>query len=163
MKKFWIQVGILTILIIGSLYLFTNVSMLEPFLPFKSTNSGTQIKINQIILDVEVADTPQGRNKGLGGRENLATSSGMMFVFPEEKKYQFWMKGMEFPLDFIFIRDGKVVDLLNNVKPPEQNQKDETLPIYQPVVPINMMLEVNSGFVQANNIKVGDAVYLVAP
>lgn len=151
------------VIILGSFYLFANMQILETLIPLQTQNFGTQVKIKDTILNVEVADTPGKRSKGLSGRESLATGSGMLFVFPEEKKYQFWMKEMKFPIDFIFIKDGKVVDLLNNASPPNPNQKAETLPIYQPIVPINMMLEVNAGFIQANSIKVGDLVFLVSP
>ena len=71
------------------------------------------------------------------------------------------MKGMNFPLDFIFIRDGKVVDIIPNVQPPLPNQPDSNLPVYEPTVSINMMLEVSAGFVAAHSIKLGDQVYLI--
>lgn len=163
MKKFWIQIIILLVLIFGSLYLFTNSQVIETLLPLSSSNANTQIKIGGTTLQVEVANTAGRRSKGLGGRENLASGSGMLFVFPEEKKYQFWMKDMKFPIDFIFIKGGKIVDILSNVPPPQPNQKTETLPIYQPITAIDMMLEVNSGFIQANRIKIGDTVYLINP
>lgn len=161
MKKFWIQVAILLIVIFGALYLGFNLSLIEPLLPLTQNSPQTKLMINQTVLNVEVADTAAKRSRGLGGRDSLASDSGMLFIFPETKKYQFWMKGMKFSLDFIFIKDGKVVDLLRNVPPPEQNIADENLPLYQPIVPINMMLETNAGFIDANSIKIGDTVFLV--
>lgn len=160
MKKFWIQIIILVLIIFGALYASFNRSILEPFLP--PTNlSQTQIQVGESIFSVEVVDTATKRNKGLSGRESLATGSGMLFIFPETKVYQFWMKGMKFPLDMIFIREGKVVDVLKNIPNPSAEQSDQSLPIYQPIVPIDMMLEVNSGTLDNNNINIGDGVYLL--
>ncbi|KKR81487.1 MAG: hypothetical protein UU73_C0001G0033 [Candidatus Daviesbacteria bacterium GW2011_GWA1_41_61] len=160
-KKFAIQIIALVLVILGALYLSSNSSILQSVLPLNQNLSRTQIKINETVVNVEVADTPSERSKGLGGRLSLASNSGMLFVFPETKKTQFWMKGMNFPLDFIFIRDGKVVDIIPNVQPPLPNQPDSNLPVYEPTVSINMMLEVSAGFVAAHSIKLGDQVYLI--
>lgn len=120
-----------------------------------------KVKINDNVLGVEVANTPASRAKGLGGRDSLGSDSGMLFIFDKAGKYSFWMKGMHLALDFIFIDQGKVVDVLTNIPSPEPNLKDENLPIYQPRVPVKMVLEVNSGYVSSHEIKVGDSVYLV--
>lgn len=161
-KKFAIQMIALVVVILGALYFTNNNGALQSVIPSSGQNlSQTRVKVNEAIVDVEVADTPAERSKGLGGRSSLASDSGMLFVFPETKKTQFWMKGMNFPLDFIFIRDGKVVDIMTNVQQPLAHQADSTLPVYEPTVPINMMLEVNAGFVSANSIKLGDQVYLI--
>ena len=71
------------------------------------------------------------------------------------------MKGVLLPLDFIFIKDGRVVDLLKNIPIPNQDQKDSDLPIYEPITVVDMLLEVNSGFITQNNIKVADVVSLI--
>lgn len=157
MKKFGIQMIFLVIIILGGLYLTMNQSIWQSYLPGGVINPPTnQIKIGEVLLNVEIADNAGERSKGLSGRENLATSSGMLFIFDTAKQYQFWMKGMKFPLDMIFIKDGKVVDLLNNVPIPDPSMKDDNLPRYQSTVPMDMLLETNSRFVQANNVKVGE-------
>lgn len=164
MKKFWIQVIVLVAIIFISMYVSfdNNTDLLNSLLPASSQpTQKSQLKIDDTTLTVEVADTPQTRNQGLSGRDSLSPNSGMLFVFPDTKKDQFWMKDMKFPLDFIFIRSGKIVDLIQNVPVPAPNQPDSSLPIYEPVEPIDMMLEVNAGFVRDHNIKVGDTIYLV--
>lgn len=161
MKKFWIQIILLLAVIFAALYLAQNQQTLTAILPLPANYESKQIKINETLVNIEIADTANKRAQGLSGRESLATGSGMLFIFNDTKKDQFWMKGMKFPLDFVFIRDGKVVDLLKNIPPPPLNQADSALPIYQPVTPINMMLEVNAGFIDTNNIKVGDSVFLI--
>lgn len=166
MKKFWIQFSILCVIIFGALYVTFNRNLLFPFLPNSGstttpTVSGNKLKVGNAILDIEVADSSAERAQGLSDRDSLDPNSGMLFVFPEEKRYQFWMKGMRINLDMIFIKNGLVVDLLTNVPKPQEGQKDADLSIYEPVTEIDMLLEVNSGFIQRHGIKVGDSVNLV--
>ncbi len=158
MKKFSIQVGLLIMIILAALYATFNPQVMGN-LTFLPTPAKTQqIKIDDTAINADVADTPAARQAGLSGRQSLDPNSGMLFVFQDPKIYQFWMKGMHFSLDFIFIRSGKVVDILSNVPfPADPNATD--LPVYAPTIPIDMMLEVNAGFANAHNIKIGDTVY----
>lgn len=159
-KKFTIQTIILLIIIFVSLAIFT--SRLNPFLTFVPQREVTQIvRINNVEIEVEVADTKEKRSRGLGGRESLATQSGMLFIFPQEDKYSFWMKSLKFPLDLIWIRNMAIVDIIKGATPPSAGQKDETLPIYLPREPIDMVLEVNGGFVGSQGIKIGDMMEIV--
>ena len=96
----------------------------------------------------------------MGGRESLASDSGMLFVFDRVDKHVFWMKGLSFALDFVWIKDDKVVDVSENIPPPESGQTDESLPIYTSKVEFNKVLEVNAGTVKKLNIKVGDTIKL---
>jgi uncharacterized membrane protein (UPF0127 family) len=85
----------------------------------------------------------------------------MLFIFPKEDNYKFWMKGLSFPLDFVWIREGRVVDLVTEVPQPAPGQADNTLPIIESSEGIDRLLEVNAGFVRANGIKIGDEVKML--
>ncbi len=122
----------------------------------------SQVKIDDALINVEVADTPETRGQGLGGRESLASDSGMLFVFPTPDKYSFWMKGMKIPLDFIWIKGTSVIDLLPDIQPPDPGTPDTSLPVYQPVEPVDHVLELSAGFISANNIKIGDSVKYIS-
>ncbi len=161
MKKFFIQIIILLLAAFGALYFAFQGNIPGIKQVGSRSQVAQQIKVGETTLNIEVADTPGERSIGLGGRDSLPADSGMLFVFPESKKYQFWMKGMKFPLDLIFIKDGKIVDFIENASPPTENQDDSTLTIYEPTVPVDMLLEVNSGFSKTNNIKAGDQVFLI--
>lgn len=64
---------------------------------------------NGTALDLAVADTQQEREAGLQGRANLPTHHGMLFVFADDEQRTFWMKGVPYPLDFVFVSsDGRV-------------------------------------------------------
>lgn len=124
-----------------------------------STNDLLTVKS---IVNVDVSDDKNERSKGLADRDSLASDSGMLFVFDKADKYRFWMKGMRFSLDFIWILDDRVVDILKNVPNPMANTQDSQLPIYGPTTKVNKVLEVNSGFVEKNNIRVGDKIQLMS-
>ncbi|MDD2823098.1 MAG: DUF192 domain-containing protein [Candidatus Daviesbacteria bacterium] len=161
MKKFWIQIIALTLIIFGGLYFYSNPSVIYMFFPNNAPIVTTKLKVGNNILNIEIADNTEERAKGLSGREKLASDSGMLFVFSESQKYRFWMKDMKIPLDIIFINEGGVVDLLKNIVPPGANQKDSDLPILSPITPVDMVLEVSSGYIDSHGIKVGDSVTLV--
>lgn len=161
MKKFWIQITALTIIIFAGFYFYSNQPALYTFLPNAAPTNLKELKVGENTLKVEIADTSDKRQKGLSGRQSLASDSGMLFVFTESKIYTFWMKGMLIPLDFIYINSGKVVDLLKNIQPPAPNQPDSELSRINPVESVDMVLEVNSGYIDSHNIKIGDSVSLI--
>lgn len=161
MKKFLIQVVLLIILTFLALgYFFSgfqfSTGSSNPFFPTTLTTG--QVKINDDVFIVEIADNKDERSKGLGGRQSLASGSGMLFIFVSPDKYQFWMKGLSFPLDFIYINGNEVVDIIKNAAPPRPDQSDDQLPIYIPAVPVDKVLEVNAGTVDALDIRIGDRV-----
>lgn len=106
---------------------------------------------------VERVDNQEEQAKGLSGRDSIG-SDGMLFIFPSSSIAKFWMIDMQFDLDFIWINDGKVVEITPNVPKPEPGMLSSELPTYQPSVPVNAMLEVNAGFAAQQGIQVGDVV-----
>lgn len=156
MKKFLIQFVLLIIVIATALLLYSGSVSSLPFLPEKTKFS--ELIINETKLKVEIADTPTKRSKGLSGRESLGQDEGMLFLFSSSQKHSFWMKGIKFPLDFIWINENEVVDITANAQPPASDQKDGNLPVYSPKVEVDKVLEVNSGLVERLKIKVGDMI-----
>ena len=107
---------------------------------------------------LEIADTPEERQQGLSGRRELADDRGMIFMFDEADHHSFWMKGMEIPIDIIFLRDNTVVTIYENVPPPE-NPSDELI-LYPPDEPSNRVIELPAGQAAASNIAVGNTLQL---
>lgn len=159
MKKFLIQFVLLTTVIAAALLLYRGSVPSLPFLPEQTKYS--ELLVNEVKLRVEIADTPSKRSKGLGGRESLGQNEGMLFIFPSSDKYSFWMKGLKFPLDFVWIKDSEVVDITTDAQPPSSG-KDVDLPIYLPKTESDKVLEVNSGTVERLKIKVGDMIRITS-
>ncbi len=158
MKKFTIQAMLILILIVAGIYLYKSSGQVSKLSFIPQGPSFRQIQINGSKLNVEIADTQSKRAKGLGGRESLASDSGMLFIFPQPSRYSFWMKGLSFPLDFVWVKGDQVVNVLQNIPPPSPGQADSALPVYQPDVEVDKVLEVNAGTIQRLNIKVGDTL-----
>src|SRR4051812_35678814 len=65
-------------------------------------------------VSLDVANTPKSRELGLSGRNSLADNKGMLFLFDEPGLPSFWMKGMKFPIDILFLNNNKIVTLYKN-------------------------------------------------
>lgn len=164
MKKFLIQAVLLVLLTGFGLFLFKYLESSNPTIPFiPQPAKMVNLQVNNTVLKVEIADSKEKRNKGLAGREKLASDEGMLFIFEKPDKYAFWMKGLKFALDFVWIKDDIVVDILENIPPPTINQADGELPVYSAKVEINKVLELNTGTISKLNIKVGDKIQIINP
>ena len=130
--------------------------LLTPLVYYKQRSdcSLKSLKINETEFFVEIADTPEERAKGLSGRQSLPEDQGMLFLFNEADFYSFWMKDTLIPLDFIWIKDGEVVEATQNVEPREYQPPQ----VLTPKEKINAVLEVNAGFVEKFDIKVRDKI-----
>lgn len=122
---------------------------------FKEKTEPLEIKINSAVLTVEIAKTSGQMKKGLAGRSSLCPNCGMLFEYPDYGVRNFWMKGMNFPLDFIWIKDKEIVGLAQNVPIVNESGEVKTLSSFKAV---NRVLEVTSGWISQNNVKIGDLV-----
>ena len=117
------------------------------------------VEIDDVEFEVEVADTPALRQRGLTGRTYLEERGGMLFIPDEPYVGDFWMKGMLFPLDFIWIgRDCQVADIHVYAGIPERGTPDDLIQRYYSYPRASYTLEVNAGEVDRFGIRVGDKV-----
>ncbi|MDP3974767.1 MAG: DUF192 domain-containing protein [Candidatus Jorgensenbacteria bacterium] len=123
---------------------------------FSLENKG-EVKINDQIIVVDIVRDENTRAKGLGGREGLGINEGMLFLFEETEVYPFWMKGMEFPIDIVWIAESAIVGFDERV-PPEPGVPDRALTVYAPPEPVDKVLELAAGRVRLLRAKVGDHV-----
>ncbi|KKW28351.1 MAG: hypothetical protein A3K06_00395 [Candidatus Doudnabacteria bacterium RIFCSPHIGHO2_01_52_17] len=105
---------------------------------------------------VEIADSPAEQIQGLSGRQSLCETCGMLFVFPEARVRSFWMKDMNFPLDIIFIRGGKITEVFADVPIPSGGN----IRTVESTEPADQVLELNAGGAKKFGIEPGDPVEL---
>jgi len=115
----------------------------------------SKVRIRATVITTDVALTEAQKQKGLGGRENLAKDRGMLFPYTHKEQYNFWMRDMRFPLDFLWIDDATIVDLTENVPYPKGNEKPI---ITTPRTPVNKVLELSAGTIKRLGIQIGDTV-----
>ncbi|MEX2033061.1 MAG: DUF192 domain-containing protein [Candidatus Colwellbacteria bacterium] len=108
-------------------------------------------------FNVEIADNPTARSRGLSGRINLETNGGMIFLFRGAGYQSFWMKGMRIPIDIIWIKGNRIVGFEKNVQP-EPGVKTANLKRYVSPEAVEKVLEVSAGTAERLGIQVGDEV-----
>lgn len=118
----------------------------------------SKVTINSATFKVLLARTPSEQQKGLGYRESLPTDVGMLFLFPDSSLHSFWMHGMKFPLDIIFILKNKVVAVYEDLPPLPDKAQNPLL--YGSDVLSDTVLEINSGLSKKYNIKPGDKIII---
>jgi uncharacterized membrane protein (UPF0127 family) len=112
-----------------------------------------QVCFGSRCLRVEVARTQAQRAKGLMFRSSLKQGRGMLFVFPRDDYWGFWMKNTHIPLDIIWLdKDKKVVYKVENAQPSTADPP----PTFRPVLPAAYAVEANAGFVNKNNVTFKD-------
>ena len=112
----------------------------------------TVITPKGVSIPVEVSDTPEKRSLGLGKRDKLENGWGMLFVFEKRIPHSFWMKNMRFPIDIIWLDNQRIVELAENVPPPQEGESPKVI---EPRLPSNFVLELESGRARALGLKVG--------
>ena len=69
-------------------------------------------------FQVEVADTPSERARGLMFRESLPRFAGMLFVYETPQPVAFWMRNTLIPLDMLFFdAAGRLTRMHANARP----------------------------------------------
>ncbi len=154
MKVVFLLFGLLFALLLGIMFFQNNQKNLNIKIPFsKSSPTAT---INKQAFTLLVAKTPKETQIGLSDKTSLPEKEGMIFIFEKADQYSFWMKNMKFPLDIIYIRDNKIVTIIENAQPPKN--KDDNPPILRPDEPADKVLEINSGLSKKYGFKKGDEI-----
>lgn len=122
------------------------------------------VQINNHKIDVEIAGTAEARERGLGGHAPLSDSEGMLFVFDNPIVQTFWMKGMTFPIDIVWIGadsrgEAFIAGIENNVDP-QIGATVRDMELYQSPVPVQYVLEVRGGLMDKWEVRIGDPVTL---
>ena len=151
-----IVIAIILFLIAGLIYKFypiykQSISILE------SHAELAEVKINEDIFTVFIADSKEEKKRGLIGHKSLSEKSGMLFIFDAPSVPRFWMKDMQFPIDIIWIYQNQIIGWSENATPQPSALNSELI-IYYPPSSINMVLELAAGTVKASNLRIGDIV-----
>ncbi len=106
-----------------------------------------KICLKDKCFNVEIADSNEERSEGLMFRDSLDLDKGMLFIFDEEGKYDFWMKNMKIPLDIIWINEDKeAVYVHKNTPPCPENVCFSVVPDKE----AKYVLEINPGVIDIN-------------
>jgi uncharacterized protein len=108
-----------------------------------------------VSLRIEYAMTQEARERGLGGRAEIPEDYGMLFVFPKDDVYGFWMKDTLVPLDIFWLDDkGHVVFIAADVATSSYPN------VFYSTVLARYVLETAAGFARAHGIELGTPLVL---
>ncbi|MEL4895665.1 DUF192 domain-containing protein [Crocosphaera sp. Alani8] len=122
------------------------------------TENGQQLPISatftieETLIELEVAKTPEQQQMGLMYRQSLEENRGMIFVFDQLRPVRFWMKNVNISLDMIFLADGRVKAVIDNVPPCSV----DPCPTYGPENLVNQVIELRGGRAEELGIEPGD-------
>lgn len=122
------------------------------------------IKIENITLNVQIAESDAQKTRGLMFQNELPYDQGMIFVFNQEQVVPIWMLNMQFPLDIIWF-DGKgdVVHIAKNTQPCKSALETATCTVDDGGgKSAKYVLEVTSGFVDKFKITENSKLQIIS-
>jgi uncharacterized membrane protein (UPF0127 family) len=113
------------------------------------------LTIGSVVVQASVADTLSKRIKGLSETPYLPDEVVKLFAFGVAGTHSIWMKDMNYALDIIWTAaGGEIVHIEENVSP-------DTFPTpFSSPTPAWYVVEANAGFVEQNQIVIGDEVVI---
>ena len=141
-------IGLLGVVVVG-------VAMVFFYRTSPSMESVAIGEFGEVSLRIEYATTSAAREKGLSGRENIPDDYGMLFIFPRDDYYGFWMKDTLVPLDIFWLdHRGYVVSFAPNAA-------TSTYPnVFYPIEPARYVFETAAGFALSHSIATGTPLLL---
>ena len=122
------------------------------------------IKIDNKILDVQIAETDAQKTRGLMFENELPDDQGMIFVFSQEQIVPIWMLNMQFPLDIIwFDTNGNVLHIEKNVPPCKSALETATCTVQNADgKKAKYVLEVTAGFTDKFHITENSKMQIIS-
>lgn len=100
---------------------------------------------------IGIEESEKDRRQGLSGMGDMPETSAMLFVFPQEGDWGFWMKDMDFAIDILWLdTQGTVVYMVRDVQPssyPTTFKPDNKRARY--------VIELRSGTIERTGIREG--------
>lgn len=127
------------------------VKIYKQYLPVEST-----CIVNNFVIKLEVCKTPEQIIIGMSNRDFLSENHGMLFNHVVEgiaPQYYIIMRNTIVPMDVIFIKEKKIIDLFENCTPNDGK-------IYYPrsEEKFDSVLELPDKSIKKFNLKINDDV-----
>ncbi|HYA82185.1 MAG TPA: DUF192 domain-containing protein [Candidatus Bathyarchaeia archaeon] len=115
-----------------------------------------KVVVNGYDVLADIALTGEQQTKGLDVKNNLTENQGMLFVFQQPYRYGFWMIGMKFPIDIIWLdSNGVVTHIEPSLKPCPPASSNLLCQTYFPEKDSQYVLETVAGFSTKHNVRLG--------
>lgn len=110
----------------------------------------------EVLVEVSIAETPESRQQGLMGVEEMAEDAGMVFLEKQPVQQAFWMKDTLIPLSIAFWDEEGRIQAILDMEP----CREDPCEVYDPGVTWIGAVEVNEGFFADHDVQTGDTVTL---
>lgn len=147
-------ISLLVLTLISSLYLAAinqDALTLTVIQPALNKNKCLRLKDDNgpCVLFMEVADTDKLRIKGLSERTSLDPDRGMLFTDTVSGTQCFWMQGMRFALDLVWLDfEKRIIQIDKNVDP-------DTYPEQFCTENVRYVIELNAGYSNKKGLNLG--------
>ena len=102
-----------------------------------------------VSIRVEAAITAAQQQRGFMGRQHIPEGTGMLFIYTQDTKLQFWMKDTPHPLSIAFIDSQGRIREIKDMAP-------YSLAIVPSTYAVRYALEVPQGYFEREHITIGD-------
>lgn len=134
----------------------------------ESTDPDTlNLTIGPSKYTLELADTPDKIIQGLSGRQSIPRKTGMLFVMPEERIQDFWMRECFADMDALFLdSNGIIVNMHRMLAESPRNQFESEsnyqnrLRLYSSDKPAKYVIEIPSGDITRLSLSIGENIDL---
>jgi uncharacterized protein len=109
------------------------------------------LSIGSRDFQIEIADSPAERTKGLMNRKKLDTFKGMLFIFDEDTNVSFWMKNTSIPLSIAYIAKDGTIKEIHDMVPFSERRIVSTFAV-------RYALELNKGAFETLDVHPGDKI-----
>lgn len=110
-----------------------------------------ELRIGEVRLTAEVADTADTRRQGLMFRESLPEDHGMLFVWQEPQRYAMWMFNTPLPLSVAFIdAEGRIVNI--------EEMQPHSRTLHHAAATVRYALEMEQGWFERHGIGAGERI-----
>lgn len=144
---------------VGQLFLFIPYNVSDEYVESDAAKKFEHYDFKLVEIGSEryklyIANDETKRTQGLSGVTSMNNFEGMAFVMDQAAQHGFWMKDMYMPLDFVYVENDVVVDIIEDVTP-------ETFPeTIIPSQPASVVIELTSDQIEKNGLQIGDALEL---
>lgn len=128
---------------------------------FKKQKIELSYKKQKKILNIDIAETEEQHAYGLMFREKLGKDEGMLFIFQNEERRDFWMKNTLVDLDIGYFNKNKTLIDIQQMKAVTSILQTD-LPSYPSKGPAQYALEMSQGWFKKNKFPEGTTIKLSA-
>ncbi len=120
--------------------------------------TATVVLAGRVSIVAELAQRSEEQILGLSNRPVLDLGRGMLFVYERPQPVGIWMKDMRFPLDILWIREGRIVKIEKNAPPLVPGGPEH---VYTATA--DLVLEVPAGLADREKLRLGDSARVRQP